>query len=108
MSDLSEMYNINDIRESLPDIMSYTPKSFPHPSSKSENISCEITTEFIEVDGMESHTPIAYAPTIDIADAVHDDKIRHTHPVTGVVTDYTVKGVQPDGEGLTRLVLEII
>ena len=68
------------------------------------NIDVVFDNEFIEVAGGEvgqgSTRPIATANTSDVSDAVNGTPIL----IDG--TDYVIRETEPDGEGLTKLILE--
>lgn len=78
----------------------YTPKGYPHPSSKSRTVNGIFDHEFVAVADIESETPVFWCVADDVTDATHGASIR----VSGA--DYTIRGSQPDGTGMTRLVLE--
>lgn len=60
--------------------------------------------EFFEADGgtvgVESAQPLFTCQTDDVSGIAHGDSIT----ISG--TAYTVRGVQPDGTGVTQLILE--
>lgn len=52
----------------------------------------------------EGDAPAIMVRASDVLGAAHGDEVKRT--ISGVTTDYTVRGVQPDGTGMTLLVLE--
>ena len=59
---------------------------------------------FSDVLGAEGSSPSVLVRSADVPDVAHGQEVKRT--VDGIVSDYTVRGVQPDGTGMTRLVLE--
>lgn len=78
----------------------YTPPGLPHPSSKSSTISGIFESQFVEFGGVETYAPTFLCRTADLTDVAHDAQLR----IESV--DYKVKGNQPDGTGMTLLILE--
>lgn len=80
----------------------YSPKAYAaaHPSSQSSVINGIFGMEYVEIKGVETYAPVFDCATSDVSDASHGAKLT----IDAVI--YTVRGVQPDGTGLTRLVLE--
>ena len=67
-----------------------------------------INNEFLSQEigrvGYESTTPMLYASSVEIRNAKHGDAIKITKGKHK--GNYKIKGVQPDGTGLSLLVLE--
>lgn len=63
-----------------------------------------LNQEFVEQSGsrvsVESTNPVLYAPSSIFVDASHGDTL------TAGGSDYIIVGIQPDGEGITVLVLD--
>jgi hypothetical protein len=55
---------------------------------------------YVEVGQVECERPLLVCRTSDVSSVAHDDSLT-----TGGVS-YLVKGIQPDGTGITTLVLE--
>lgn len=64
------------------------------------NVQGQFRNEFVDALTVESQTPTLQCRASDI------DGIVHGHTMTIDSTVYTVYGVQPDGTGITMLVLE--
>lgn len=56
--------------------------------------------------GMESRDPRFMVKTTDVKSVVHDDSVLVPDEISGGTTTYKVKGIEPDGTGITTLVLE--
>lgn len=82
------------------DTATYTPPGVPHPSSKSSTISGIFERQFVAIADTESYEPTFLCRTDDLTDIGHNAKLR----INSV--DYKVKGNQPDGTGVTLLILE--
>ncbi len=59
--------------------------------------------EYVEVNGMESYSPVFTCQTADVAHAAIGDVA--TSESDGV--NYTIRSIQPDGTGISALVLEV-
>ena len=57
--------------------------------------------EYVEVSGIESRRPVLTVLSSAVSSAAHGDAVV----VSG--TSYTIVGIQPDGSGMTVLVLEL-
>lgn len=55
---------------------------------------------FVSVEGIEGTHPIFLCEASEVSSVVHDNTV-----VIGAVT-YKVKGIEPDGTGMTMLILE--
>ena len=60
-----------------------------------------LSNEFVMVDFVESQKPVFDCPSADIVGVAHGDT------VTIGIDTYKVRGIQPDGTGMTRLILEL-
>ncbi len=58
---------------------------------------------FVEINGVESLSPTFYCASADVTANSMADGTAITIGGTG----YTVRGVQPDGSGMTLLILEL-
>jgi len=92
------------------DTGTYSPQAYAgqHPSSKSTLINGVFLKDFVELNGVESYSPVFDCATSDVSDAAHGAKLTVHPDGTESTTDviYTVRGVQDDGVGITRLILE--
>lgn len=93
---LNQFHNLDDIRASLPDTISYNGELIP----------CDSTKEFSDVFGIEGYRPIVFVATYDAQDMSIDQTVIHQDSITGATKTYKIKGIEPDGEGLTRLIME--
>ena len=59
---------------------------------------------YSEVLGTEGSGPSIMVRTADVPDIAHGQEVKRT--VGGVTSDYTVRGVQSDGTGMSRVILE--
>ena len=88
----------------------YSPLAYAgqHPSSKSKNVDGVFLKDFVVISDIETYAPLFDCATADVSDAAHGAKL--TVHLDGIesTTDviYTVRGVQADGVGFTRLILE--
>jgi len=55
--------------------------------------------------GVETSVPMLTCRAADISDAAHGDAVRITAE-DGTKTNYTIRGIHPDGTGVTVLMLE--
>lgn len=97
-SDLATMLNTDEFAvEGI-----YSPKKYAsqHPSSKSVKVNGIFDREFVEINGKESYSPVFNYASGGLCDVDKGAKLT----VDGAV--YTVQGNQPDGTGMTRLILE--
>lgn len=78
----------------------YTPNGYPHPSSKSRTVNGIFDREFAVVGDVESFAPVFLCAGSDVSDVTHGASLRVEED------DYKVRGIEPDGTGMTRLVLE--
>lgn len=106
MSDLSDIYDATEFRDLLPETALWTPAAYPHPSSKTTQVSASMSREYIESNGMEGFKPILLVMTIDAQTMADGDQIRHTDIITGNYTDYFIRGIHPDGYVYSQLILE--
>lgn len=97
-ADLSTMLD----NDEFADAATYSAKVYAsvHPSSKSTTVDGIFDKDYVEINGVESYSPVFDCATPDVSDATHGAKLT----INSVV--YTVRGVQPDGTGMTRLILE--
>lgn len=63
-------------------------------------VRCIFDAAYVDPLGVESSGPVATLPTADAANAVHGQTLI----IAG--TSYKVRGVEPDGTGITLLRLE--
>lgn len=86
------------------DTAEITGAGLPHPSSKTVEINGIFGDAFVEVNGVESVRPMFKCASQDLEDVVgvHNALMY----VNGETTIYKVKGVQPNGRGVTELLLE--
>jgi len=94
-SDISSMLDEQDTG-------TYSPLAYAgvHPSSKSASVPGIFLKDFVMINDVETYSPVFDCATSDVSNATNGAKLT----LNGVV--YTVRGVQPDGIGLTRLILE--
>lgn len=84
------------------DEASYTGAQYPHPSSETiDLLEGVFDNDYVELNGMEGKHPIFTCQTGDIPNAKRGARMT----ING--TGYTVQSVQPDGTGITLLVLEL-
>lgn len=72
---------------------------------KGDLISAVWYQEYFEDQETEGSSPAILVRTADVSGADHGDEVKRT--VAGVTTDYTVRGVQADGTGMTKMILEL-
>ncbi len=101
--DLADMFEDQDVG-------TYSSKAFAgtHPSANSSTVNGVFLKDFITIGEVESFAPVFDCATTDVSDASHGAKLT-VHPngiVAGGDLVYTVRGVEADGEGITRLILE--
>jgi len=60
-----------------------------------------LTNEFVTVDFVESKKPVFSCQSSEIVGIAHGDDV-----VASDSTAYKVRGIQPDGTGMTKLILE--
>ncbi len=106
VADLAAMLDTDEFASSG----TYSPKAYAtqHPSNKSTTVNGIFDHDFVEINGVEAYNPIFSCATEDLCDVSHGAKLTiHTgqKKSTKDVT-YTIRGVQPDGTGLTLLILE--
>jgi len=104
--DLTNMLNTDEFA----DAGTYSPKAYAdvHPSNKSTAVNGIFGNDFVVVGDTESYLPVFDCATSGVSDATHDAKLTIHPSGKALPTDvtYTVRGVQPDGTGFTRLILE--
>jgi hypothetical protein len=66
-----------------------------------EYAAAELTGEV----ALETTVPILTARTADLSAAAHGDAVRVTDE-DGTRTNYTIRGLHPDGTGVTQVILE--
>ncbi len=83
----------------------YTPEGYPHPSSKTVTILGIHDRDYVDDSGAVSSQPNFRCASTDVSDATNGAKmtIDNEH---GVSVDYTIRGIEPGGLGLTYLLLE--
>jgi len=69
-------------------------------TSTTQVVTCIFDAEYVDPLGVESAAPVAVCKTADVATAKHGQAF-----VLGA-TQYKIRGVQPDGTGITLLKLE--
>ena len=82
------------------DSATYTDNQYPHPSSVTTTINGIFDHEYVELNGVESYSPIFTCQTSDVSNAKHGARMT----INSI--NYTVVGVQPDGTGIVQLILE--
>lgn len=97
-ADLATFFNTNDFAIAA----TYSPEQFAgvHPSSKSRTVNGIFDRDFIEINGTEAYAPVFDCSAADVSDVSHGARLT----INGAV--YIVRGNQPDGTGITRLILE--
>lgn len=96
--DLSEFFDPDDFGVTA----TYSNANYAsvHPSTKSTSVSGIFRNGYAEINGMETLTPLFLCAANTVSDVTNGAKLT----INSV--NYTVRGVQPDGTGLVRLVLE--
>lgn len=61
-----------------------------------------LTNEFVTVDYVESRKPVFICKMADVSGVAHGDDV-----IAADSTAYKVRGIQPDGTGLVKLILEL-
>lgn len=90
LTDLSDVFlNTDEFADSA---------TFTHGGSPA-TIKGIFDNEYLAVQGVESLYPVFRTATSDVADAAHND----TLVING--TTYYITGIQPDGTGVTLLIL---
>lgn len=79
----------------------YTDNQYPHPSSITTTINGIFDREYVEINGVESYSPVFICQSSDVPNANHGARMT----INSIV--YTVVGVQPDGAGISMLILEL-
>ncbi len=106
ISDLDNMLNTDEF--AVP--ATYSPEKYAeqHPSNKSCGINGIFDHDFVMINGAESFSPVFDCATRNICGVLHGAKLTIHESIKRLKTDitYTVRGVQPNGTGLTRLILE--
>ena len=69
-------------------------------SAKSTTVNGIFGSDFDAINNMETPVPVFDCATADVSDVSHGAKLT----INGAV--YTVRGVQKDGTGMVRLILE--
>ncbi len=99
-SDLSQFIDDSEFAKEI----IFTPgESYPNRTDKTATISGILDREFIEVNGMESLHPALLCLSSDVENAAH--AIGNSMVEDGA-DKYKVIAKQPDGTGLTLLVLQ--
>jgi len=83
------------------DSATYTDAQYPHPSSVTTTIDGIFDKEYVELNGVESYSPVFTCQTSDVPN------VKHGARMTINLINYTVVGVQPDGTGVVQLILEV-
>jgi len=60
-----------------------------------------LTSEYVTVEFVESKKPVFLCKSSDVVGVAHGDDV-----VASDSTAYKVRGIQPDGTGITKLILE--
>jgi len=61
-----------------------------------------LTSEYVTVEFVESKKPVFLCKSSDVVGVAHGDDV-----VASDSTAYKVRGIQPDGTGMTKLILEL-
>lgn len=61
-----------------------------------------LSNEYVIVDFVESKKPVFICSSADVVGVLHGDNV-----VAADSTAYKVRGIQPDGTGITTLILEL-
>lgn len=95
-----------DILRSLGEETLFTEKQFTtnHPSSKTLRIWGVFENAFVEAGKIEGMRPTLTVRDEDISNIAHGAMIRRNPDSTYI--DYKVVGVEPDGTGITLLILQ--
>lgn len=97
-ADFSVMLDADEFAE----VATFTPAGWPHPSSKSVCIDVIHEMAYVEVGNVSGYRPVASGTTAEFEGAGIGVGAR----VTIKTVSYTVIEPQPDGTGLTMLVLQ--
>jgi len=82
----------------------YTPKGQYHPSSRTSKLNGIFRRAYVEFNNVEGYRPLYRCAEDDVVGVEHGAFIR-IEP-NGNYQDYKVVGIEPDGIGLTTLILE--
>lgn len=83
----------------------YTPEGYPHQSSKTVTINGIHDRDYVEDSGAISSQPNFRCASADVSDASNGAKLT-VDDEHGVSVNYTIRGIEPGGLGLTYLLLE--
>lgn len=97
--DFDQAWSDLDIASFMGDSISHTPGQYPHPSVNTTSLWALITRRYIETTQTQGVRTLAIVSDKDLQ-AKYMDYIEHDNVV------YRVKELQPDGSGMTTLVLE--
>jgi len=93
-----------DQLEALGESFVFTHNGNPHVSSKSVSIYGIFDRPYIETNKIEGYKPVVTVSAVDVLSVAHGAMVRHDPDAT--YTDYKVVGIEPDGTGMTMLILE--
>lgn len=93
--DLSVFFDTNDFAESA----AYTPRDFTHPSTQTTTINGIFQDRFIEINGVATKKSTFLCATSSVPNVDNGDWL------TVKSIDFTVGDSEPDGTGLTLLIL---
>jgi len=79
-----------------------TPSAYPHPSSKTATLSVIFDMQYVEAGNISGNRPVLTCSTANLAAAGIDVGAR----VTVLGNEYVVKVIEPDGTGISVLILE--
>jgi len=80
----------------------YTPKGYPHPSSKSRNVDGIFDNTYYDDAGIESSVPVFTCIATDVSDVLQGANLTVKN------VDYQVINARPDGTGITELQLQFV
>lgn len=88
----------------LGEVLIYTANGDTHVSSKSKSIYAIFDRPYVETAKVEGYAPVITVRDSDVAGVVHGAMIRRS--VSGADIDYKVIGIEPDGTGMTAIMLQ--
>lgn len=88
------------------DVMCYTPKGGPHPSSKTRQINGIFNRDYLEDSGAMSSQPVFRCTHADVSD-VSSGALMTGKDDLGNDINYVVQSYEPGGLGLIYLLLEL-
>ena len=93
-----------DQLEALGEPLVFTHNSDTHVSSKSVRLNGILDKAYIETNNIEGYRPVVTFSSADILGVAHGAMVRSDPD--GTYTDYKVVVIEPDGTGLTTLILQ--